>query len=100
MPISLSILTTLVSRGELELLNIVETLVSGTRRVLGRTIEPISDGGSSLTIFEPHRTWAPGTMTFGSKGKNVPDFGQPLCGSVFATLTNNQLFIRERAGDA
>ena len=100
LPIALSILTTLVSRGELELLNIVDALVSGTRRVLGRPIEPISDGGSSLTIFQPQLAWVPGMIPLGSKGKNVPDFGEPLCGSVFATLTNNQLFIRERAGDA
>ncbi|MGH7643274.1 MAG: dihydroorotase [Candidatus Dormibacteria bacterium] len=75
---------------------VVETLTAGPRLVLGEPATSAPGDGiragepASLTWFDPNQRWTPSPQSWLSLGTNTPFWGEPLKGTVLATLARGR----------
>ncbi|MEO8540413.1 MAG: dihydroorotase, partial [bacterium] len=98
---ALASLTTLISRGELDLPSTIRALTSGPAGVFRfpAGIGTLSPGARDITVFDPSHRWTVEPRAFASKGRNTPLAGQELTGAVRAVIFDGLLaFELEAAG--
>jgi dihydroorotase len=98
---ALGCLTTLVQRGELDLVATVRALTSGAAAVFRFPpgVGTLSSGASDLTVIDPGKSWTVDPTRFASKGRNTPLGGVALVGAVRAVIVAGELaYELETAG--
>ncbi|MGB6771898.1 MAG: dihydroorotase [Candidatus Dormiibacterota bacterium] len=85
------------------LARVVEALTAGPRRVLGEAGAIAAGDGiragepASFTWFDPNQSWTPSPLNWLSLGANTPFWGEPLRGTVLATLARGRMVHLNRA---
>lgn len=92
---ALSLVLTLVHRGEMDLVNLIAKLTEGPASVLGRTPATLRPGSpADIVIFDPDYSWVVDTGKFASQGHNSPLQGQRLKGQVMLTMCGGSIIYR------
>lgn len=64
------------------------------RRILGLTVEDISEGSTAdITIFDPEKEWVFSQQHIRSKSRNTPFLNRKMKGKVIAVLNNGKLVV-------
>jgi dihydroorotase len=90
---ALATVTTLMARGELNLLPALRALTAGPASVfqLPAGLGTLSQGAGDITVLDPGHRWTVDAARFASKGRNTPLDGIELTGAVRAVILKGEL---------
>ncbi len=92
---ALSVLLSLVEKGELPLERTIEALTVKPAEVVGLDTPSIAQGTvANITIVDPELKWTPTVENLRSKGKNSPWLGKELKGRAVYTIVEGELRYR------
>ncbi len=89
---AIAVLLSLVEKGELNLLRVVEALTIAPAQVLGLTEPAIAAGKpANISVIDPGIRWVPSAEGLLSKGKNNPWIGRDMKGRAVYTIVEGEL---------
>ena len=92
---ALSVLLSLVEKGELALERLVHALTTAPAEVIGIPTPAIAEGrAANITVVNPNLRWTPTPEGLRSKGKNSPWLGRPLKGRAVYTIVEGEVRYR------